>query len=71
MNSRKFVAGDQFPAITLPKVGGGTLSLGQCFAANPYQLLEFPSALLVWALHHGAKQDDNGTQVAFAAQETH
>jgi len=29
MSNNKFVAGDEFPTITLPRVGGGKLTIGQ------------------------------------------
>ncbi|MEH6346727.1 MAG: peroxiredoxin family protein [Bermanella sp.] len=39
MKNRKFTAGDAFPNITLPKVGGGELTLGQPLHGYDWQLV--------------------------------
>ena len=39
MKSRKFKAGDEFPRITLPKVGGGELTLGQPLNGRDWQMV--------------------------------
>ena len=40
MNSRKFAAGDEFPGFTLPKVGGGELTLGQPLNGHAWQMVD-------------------------------
>ena len=39
MNGSKFKAGDEFPEITLPKVGGGELTLGQPSGGHDWQMV--------------------------------
>jgi len=39
MTNTKFAAGDEFPEITLPKVGGGELILGQPLNGNDWQMV--------------------------------
>lgn len=39
MKSSKFKAGDEFPGITLPKVGGGELILGQPLNGRDWQMV--------------------------------
>jgi len=39
MSSTKFKAGDEFPRFTLPKVGGGELTLGQPLNGHDWQMV--------------------------------
>ncbi len=39
MSNKKFVAGDEFPAITLPSVGGGELTIGQPSNGHDWQMV--------------------------------
>lgn len=39
MKSSKFSAGDEFPEITLPKVGGGEITLGQPLDGHDWQMV--------------------------------
>jgi len=39
MSNKKFVAGDEFPAITLPRVGGGELTIGQPSNGHDWQMV--------------------------------
>ena len=39
MKSSKFKAGDAFPEITLPKVGGGELTLGKPLHGHDWQMV--------------------------------
>ncbi len=39
MNSNKFTAGDKFPGLTLPKVGGGEINLGQPLNGHDWQMV--------------------------------
>ncbi len=39
MKNRKFTAGDTLPSLTLPKIGGGELTLGQPLNGHDWQLV--------------------------------